>query len=438
MPVLRFVRIFGILVSMTAIAVAQSNQADNYRLDPNSLKYQGAFRLPDQAGGSSWEYSGSAMTYFPEGDPQGSHDPFPGSLFIIGHDHQHFVSEVSIPIPLRSASKNCQELNTAETLQPFNDIRSNLFPELEIPRAGLAYLPAVTPGATGKLHYCFGQHFQFEQASSHGWVELTLAKPRTSGPWRLGDFTNYVTNDYLCPIPEDWSRANLPGYQLATGRFRDGQWGGLGPSLLAYKPPQPPGPEMGTKLQEVVPLLMYGTQVPGQAELEIDPQHRMKNFSEADEWSGVAWVGGKRPAVLFTGTKALGKTWYGFANGVVYPIGAEENEKIPDVPPFPYDSRGWWSTNIAAQLLFFDPHDLAAVAKGTKQTWEPQPYATLDLTPYLYAPGFAHERYKRYLLGDCCVDNKHGIFYLIERQADGDKSLVHVFQIDEFSTLSAD
>jgi hypothetical protein len=304
---------------------------------------------------------------------------------------------------------------------------------LEIPRSGLAYLPAIEPGNKGKLHFCFGQHFQFELTASHGWSELTLANPKTAGPWRLDDFTNYVTNGYLCPIPDEWSKANLPGYRLATGRFRDGQWGGLGPALLAYKPPQEPGPPVGTVLREVVPLMMYGTPVPGQAELVIDPQHRMNGFSEADEWSGVAWIGGKQPAVVFVGTKALGKTWYGFANGVVYPIGDDENEVIPEVPPFPFDARGWWSSDIAAQLLFFDPADLAAVAKGTKKTWEPQPYAMLDLTPYLYDPGFSHERYKRYLLGACAVDNVRGYLYVIERQADEDKSLVHVLKVDQFS-----
>lgn len=430
MQFLRLLSVLGTIGCLAGQCIAQSNSLR--RLDANSIRYEGAFRLPEGSNGTTWEYSGSAMTFRADGDPSGKEDGYPGSLFILGHDHQQFVSEVSIPVPIKSSNKDCEVLNTATSLQSFHDIRANRFPALEIPRVGLAYLPASEPGKLGKLHFCFGQHFQFELSASHGWCELNLAKPKTTGPWRLGNFTNYVTNDYMSPIPKDWSDRHLPGYTLATGRYRDGQWGGLGPALLAYKPPPEPGPVPGFVVQDVVPLLMYGKPVAGQAELEIDPVHRMNEFSEADEWSGVAWIGGNRPAVVFVGTKALGKTWYGFANGVVYPIGAEENEKIPPVPPFPYDARGWWSTNIAAQLLLFDQDDLAAVAQGKKATWDPQPFAKVDLTPFLFNPGYSHERYKRYLLGDCAIDNGRGKLYVIERQADGEKSLVHVFGIAGF------
>ena len=35
-------------------------------------------------------------------------------------------------------------------------------------------------------------------------------------------------------------------------------------------------------------------------------------------------------------------------------------------------------------MLFYDPGDLAAVARGEQASWEPQPYATLNVDPYLY------------------------------------------------------
>lgn len=133
--------------------------------------------------------------------------------------------------------------------------------------------------------------------------------------------------------------------------------------------------------------------------------------------------------MILVGTKAMGENWYGFANGVVYPTSGNPDETYPEVPPWPYDDRGWWSEEISGQVIFYDPDDLAAVAQGELETWEPQPYATMSLDSYLFDPGFNYERGKRYLLGAVTFDREQGYLYIIERQADEEKSLIHVFQI---------
>ena len=402
---------------------------------PSDLVYLGAFRLPQPTGGSNWEYSGYAATYYPRGDAGGSKDAFPGSIFAVGHDHQQMVSEINIPVPVVSAEKNLRELNAAETLQPFRDIRGGKFGGLEIPRAGIEYLPAAGGSGAGKLHFCWGQHFQFEHDASHGWSDLDLVAPNTQGLWYIGQYSNYVTNDYLFEIPKSWADRHLPGYRLATGRFRDGTWGGLGPAILAYVPPAENNtPAAGATIEKVKTLLMYGAPQPGSPELEVNPKRKMKEFSEADEWSGGAWLtAGDRSAVVLVGTKGTGKTWYGFANGVVYPTSGDPSEPVPDVPPFPYDARGWWSAGISAQILFFDPAQLAAVARGELEPWEPQPYAVLAIDKYLFEPGYDHVRQKRYLLGACCFDRERGALYVFERQVkqDEERSLVHAFRIGQ-------
>ena len=63
------------------------------RIQPEDLNYLGAFRLPDTSDGLGWDYSGQGLTYYPDGDPQGIDDGFPGSLFGVGHDQQLYVSE---------------------------------------------------------------------------------------------------------------------------------------------------------------------------------------------------------------------------------------------------------------------------------------------------------------------------------------------------------
>jgi hypothetical protein len=400
-------------------------------LDPADLIYLGAFRLPGESGGSSWEYSGYAIAYYPLGDQDGPDDGFPGSLFAVGHDHQQYVSEISIPQPVISSGKNPQELNTAATIQPFADITDGRFGYLEIPRAGLEILPPQGEQDEWKLYFSWGQHFEDAWNPTHGWSSLNLSAPDPAGPWHVNGFSNYVTNDYLFEIPQAWAATYTPGLRLATGRFRDGVWGGLGPSLIAIGPwldGNPPA--QGSSLDHAVPLLLYGRQLPGNLEIDISGIEPMTTFSEPDEWSGGAWLtAGESSAVIFVGTKAMGNSWYGFSNGVVYPTSGDPSEVYPDVPPWPHDQRGWWSDDISAQILFYDPADLAAVATGDLESWQPQPYALLPIDELLFDPGFNYENYKRYLLGAAAFDRENGLLYLVERRADGDKSVIHVFRI---------
>ncbi len=405
-------------------------------IQPGDLVYLGAFRLPDADGEATWQYSGQGLTFYPEGDPQGR-DPFTGSLFGFGHDHTLQVSEISIPVPVISDDIN--ELNTAETLQPFADPSGGIFQaqDMVIPVAGLEYLPAQPGQDSGKLHYTFGQHLQYFEPT-HGWSELSLDNPRSAGPWHFGDHTNYVTSDYIFEIPQDWSERFTPGLRLAGGRFREGLWGGAGPTLFAYAPwldGSPPSP--GATLSSITPLLLYGT-----PDTEMNPDTmvfdesmQMNGYQWADHWSGGAWLtADTRSAVIFTGTKALGRSWYGFANGVVFEWGCDEQEPptCPEVPPYPYDNRGFWAEDFEAQMLFFNPAELAAVALGQIDTWEPQPYATLSLQEFLFDPELDVEIFKRDFTGAAAFDRENGYLYVVERvvRQDDSKSVIHVFEID--------
>ncbi|MBU0532116.1 hypothetical protein KKB44_01350 [Candidatus Micrarchaeota archaeon] len=398
-------------------------------VQPEDLTYLGAFRLPGPSGGSNWEYSGYAATYYPDGDPSGT-DDYPGSLFAIGHDHHQQISEISIPAPI--ISDNIEDLNTATTLQPFTDVTGGMYGYLEIPRAGLEYLPAQGSQTTGKLYFAWGQHFEFEAVPTHGWCETDLSNPQIAGPWYLDGYSNYATNDYLFEIPADWAGVNTPGQRLATGRFRDGLWSGRGPALFAYGPWNDGNPPLpNSTIESLTTLLLYGTQLPGVAELETDTSMAMNGFSEADEWSGGAWLtSDNKSAVIFVGTKGLGNTWYGYSNGVTYPTSGDPNEVYPDVPDWPHNERGWWSEDIEAQIIFFDPADLAAVANGEKERYEPQPYAILNIDDYFFDPGFDYEKGKRYLVGAAAFDRANSFLYVFERLADEDKSVIHVWKVE--------
>jgi hypothetical protein len=401
-------------------------------IQPKDITYLGAFRLPGASGGSNWGYSGYAATFYPDGDSGGGDDGYPGSLFAIGHDQDQQVSEISIPVPVISQAKDADELNTATTLQPFSDITDGMFGYLEIPRAGLEYLSPQELQQTGKLYFSWGQHFEFERNPTHGWAETDLSDPQTAGAWHLDGYSPYTTNDYIFSIPESWADANTPGQLLATGRFRDGLWSGRGPALYAYGPwTEGNPPPSGSTLGNVTPLLLYGVQETGAIDIISNESQSMDGFSEADEWSGGEWLtAGNRSAVIFVGTKALGRTWYGFSNGVEYPTSGDPGEVYPEVPPWPNDQRGWWAEDVEARIMFYDPADLAAVANGEMETWEPQPYATMSLDDYLFDPGYDYTRGKMTLVGDSAYDRENGFLYVFERLADEDeKSIVHVFRV---------
>ncbi len=99
-------------------------------------------------------------------------------------------------------------------------------------------------------------------------------------------------------------------------------------------------------------------------------------------------------------------------------------------------SRGWWSTRFDAQFLLYDPADLACVAAGELEAWEPQPYTLLDIDEHLYLDppvwdevtlGWGDQR--RYRIGAVAYDRQNGLLYVLELYADGGKPVVHVWRV---------
>ena len=414
---------------ITLFSLVLSVPAASQRLDPGRLVYSGAFRMPDsEPYEHGWYWGGSSAAYYGQGDPGGPNDGFPGSIFGTGHNWNVFVAEIDIPIPVISQAKNPDELNTARFLQPFHDVRGRLFEDAagqpifyEILRTGMVILHSGENRTSPKLVMARGQHLQEDrQDPSHMWCELNLSDPHPRGNWIFGLYTNYTTCDYMFEIPDSWSDTHAPGMSLATGRFRDGLWSGRGPALFAFRPWPSDTPADGDTITEILPLLLYGIQQPGNQHIQTDPSMRMDGFREADEWVGGAWIEtAEASAVVLVGTRGLGEVWYGLPDGTVW----------PDEPPYPddpEDQRGWWCEEFEAQLIFFDTGDLADVACGLADPWDPQPYAAFDLTPFLYSVSSPQQKEQ---VSAVCHDPVNNRLYIFEPLADEDKPLVHVFRI---------
>lgn len=431
------------------------------RVSPSDLEYLGAFRLP--VGGErplTFEYGGNAMTFRPGGDPGGPADGFPGSLFVTGHDRMPYgelpdgsrVAEIDIPAPV--VSREIEALPAARLLQPFVDVTGGLFAGIdEIPRLGMQYLDRPETGPL--VHLAWGEHLPpLPGRPTHAWFRPDLSTPDPRGAWFLGGLSPFAVNGYMLEIPDDWASAHASGRVLGTGRYRDGGLAGMGPALFAYRPwldAAGTPPAAGATLPATT-LLLYASA------LDTERIERcLAGTQHADTWEGAAWLttpSGKS-AVLFAGTKGVGERfWYGFVNpaGPDLPCVAGDfvNDyttcRRADGTPCPAEelvecaghtsSRGWWSSRFAGRLLFYDPEDLARVAAGTLEPWAPQPYAFLDVDPYLYlnpsrvdVEEIGRGVQQRFRLGDLAFDRQGGLLYLLELFADGAAPIVHVLRV---------
>jgi hypothetical protein len=451
---------------------------------PEHLVYRGAFRLPRTENPPPYTFSwgGTAMTYYPDGDPGGTEGP-PGSLIVAGNDAESpdsraaLFAEVSIPEPV--ASRELAVLPTAELLQDFVDLRGDALygPSIwfELPKVGVQYLPAQAGQPAGGLYLAWGQHIESETAPagcgagdpscvpSHSWRPLgpggDLDAEPTAGPWWLVGCSLFSVNDYLFEIPAAWADEHVAGRRLATGRFPDGGQGSQGPVLVALAPwldgsPPPPGATLGTTV-----LLHYSTVGVG--------TERLDGYQHPDEWVGGAWLtGATRTAVVFAGAKGVGEQyWYGWqrcpgglvpciepeaiggpgcfaADGSPCGLGAEYycDCDASACDPACVGERGWWTQRWEAQLLFYDPADLAGVAAGSASPGQPQPYARLGIDDRLFltTPAGNEGIYgtgdqRRYRLGAVAYDRARNLLYVAELHGDVEveQPLVHVWAVVE-------
>lgn len=417
-----------------AVTVVVAGSSSATLIQPSDLTYRGAFRLPEYPAdpGHGWEWGGNALAYYPDGDSSGAADGYPGSLYGAGNNLLMHVGELGIPAPVVSAGHTLAALNTAAQLRSFRDIRAGiaaleqLFNNQMLLYCGLEYLPAQGAQSGGRIYACFGDHFHDpgtpQDVPCHMWTDLELRD--NQGSWWIEGQDLLSVTDYLFEIPSSWADAYASGRRLATGRFREGGWSGMGPALIAIAPWQSGNPPAAGAVLPSTTLLLYSSS-------RTEGSYTINNYHHSDQWSDGAWLtAGNKAAAVFIGTKGQGTCWYGFADGTVYDGTSEY------VPPAPNDDRGWWSSSFQAQMLFYNPDDLAAVAAGTMPSYQPQPYATLDLDPYLWRidkinhPDFIVSRNKQ-RLGDCAFDRARGLLYIVEYRGDAenDRPLVHVFHV---------
>jgi hypothetical protein len=385
------------------------------RLGPEEVRYLGAFRLAEdrRTTHGTLEYSNGALAYHPAGN--GGR----GSLLVAGHVHRSLVAEYEVPAPV--ASRELDRLPVARMLHPFTDVLAGVRN-----RAGNGFIMsmAFVPGPD-RVVFAHGSDYSdggcvvTAGLGSVGWFGPTLDAPDTGGLWLLSargrTLPQFESGRYVVALPPGWATAAGREAPVASGRHRN--WCAMGPNLFAWTPgDEPPG-----SVVPAVPLMHFGP--------EGDTGRQSREFSHADNYTGAAWLeAGGRQALVITGVKDWepARSYYGY-EGWTYPARCEPARTCRG-------DRGWRAADPRPTLLFFDPAELAQVARGARPAHAPRWYARLDLAPHalrtypatFLTTGATAETFL------ATVDPAARRLYLSESYVDGDppvRPVVHVFQV---------
>jgi hypothetical protein len=313
------------------VSVSVDAASPKARLAPGHLRYDGAFRLPDE-----FAWGARGMSYYPGGDGGA------GSLLITGfelsrtedgnecHEGTRCVAlfgEVRIPAP--RAATRLQGLPMAELLRPVSGFDGGKVYGLHEYTwvSGIEFVPRQgSQGADriyGSLDLWYAEGARGERTFPTIWAaELDGSNP--TGLFHVGPerppFHGRKMGDYLFRVPRWYADRYLGGRTLITGRARgtpaDGtqrettRGGSQGPTLFAFHPlqSQRPPPHL-----DAIPILFYRVRFPGCAGPNVgDPDScDYPGYTMCDIWTGAAFVEGRSGrAIMLAGWKGLGSNCY--------------------------------------------------------------------------------------------------------------------------------
>ena len=403
-------RLLSLLLAVMLFPLAGSAQQDRVNaLYPENLIYEGAFTL--NAGASVGDYGrfgygGDAFAYYPDGDPSGTNDGYPGSLFGAGHASGNYITEVTIPVPGFSATKSYTDLPRTSPVQPFADPFTGLPDYQRMGVWGLAYLSAQGQQSSGKLYANIGNDYAALPNQVHmAWLDVSLSNPNTAGFWRLGTYSQWDIGHYMFEIPKDWADQYVPGKTLACGRMRN--WGAEGPNLFACAPWENGNPPPAGDTLDGTPLMHFT----GKSD---------KGFSVCSWYKAGAWLTyGQRSAVVMYCTQNYSLDFSYFSG----PFGA-----------------GMYPT-----LLFYDPTDLSEVVQGSRNEWDIRWYARKNLalcfTGEKLGPrgGNLNMEDNYFSPGGLAYDRQRGLLYVAQtlvKTSGEPQPVIHVFRIDTTAALA--
>jgi hypothetical protein len=379
------------------------------------LAYQGSFRVPGgiQSGGKAnagFEYGGSIIGF------NSAHN----SLFMVGHDWDQFVGEISVPTIITAGPLST--LATAMLLQQLSDVTEGGLATINPGDPNPMKIGGLLP-YQGKLYATGAASYDGNstQVLSHfvSGPDLSI-KGDSTGPWQVGTTVGapvahrsagFVSGP-MAIIPPEW-QAVLGGTVL-TGQcciavVSRTSWG---PAAFAIDP---------TQLGVVVPLPARAL-VAYPAEFPLGQWGATGSiYNGTTNINGVVFPTGTR-SVLFFGKIGTGSWCYG--SGTTNQA-LDGTLTADGVTRYCYDpanqDKGTHAYPYVYQVWAYDANDLARAAAGQIQPWAVRPYGIWPLTFPYGVTGFAYPLAAAY-------DPATGRIFLSQMYGDGSLPVVHVFK----------
>lgn len=309
-------------------------------LGQSGLNYLGAFRLPDTASG--WAYGYRRPIHFTPA----------GTLLACGLDLDMKVAELAIPTPGMGAYA---ELPQATIIQPLVPIHPRI--------ANWASATNDRIGGTlslddGRVCVDYHEYYDADGSSTLSHAILDSADLASANVSPLRQLTGVPQAGYvagwMARVPQEHVAALGSRYVTGLGSVQILARTSYGASLSSFDP-------AGLASGDVpaTPLLYYTQQHPMGP---YDGQSAVWNSSAT--FAGVAVIKGYR-SVLFFGSLGTGPVCYGTGAACGDPVRT---------------SNGFHAYPYHYQVWAYDIADFEAVRLGTKQPYEPMPYATWELS----------------------------------------------------------
>lgn len=380
-------------------------------VQPSNLVYQGSFKVPIgiHSGGranAGFEYGGESLAY----------DQARDGLFMVGHDWDQFVGEMSIPT-LKVGTVST--LNRAILLQPLRDITEGRC-VLVNPAEPNAKKVGGLLVYQGKLYAdCYAYYDGAGTTTlSHitSGLDLSVAGDAT-GPWQVGTTVimhksaGFVAGP-LALVPSAWQAAF--GGPVLTGRccvavVSRTSWG---PAAFAIDP---------TSLGSTVPLqakalVVYPEEFPLQQWASSGPL-----FNGTMAVNGIVFPVSTR-SVLFFGKIGTGPWCYGAGTANQALDGTLTSDGVTKYCYDPLNQdKGTHAYPYGYHVWAYDATDLARAAAGQIQPWAVRPYAHWALPlPYPLA---------NYSGLSAAYDPATGRLFLAQRAAEGGAPVIHVYNV---------
>ena len=418
-------------------------------LQESDFEYLGAFRVPKtDMGGPLYQglsFGGHAIAY----------NQINNSLFIVGHGHSQLTAEINIPEIIKS--DNIENLKTSTVIQNLADITNGHRDKITADgnkdigngasMGGMMTWKYKRKDGTEENwligSVCAYYDGDYEAVKSHFATSLKLSSssPQFSGMLELGTKPSPVPQagfigGYMTPIPGKWQDS-------LGGKALSGMSGlpiisrtSLGPAAFSFYPDELVEKKSPAK---ATALLYYPLEHPTIGDYgspgTLETSGRLYNMGTFQ--TGVIFPTGTQ-SIIFTGQYGLGEACYGQGTNKI------EEASMPNYCYDPSDqSKGVHTYPYAIYAWAYDAEDLARVKAGGRIVDNPSENlvdgitktSTENYKPWHIRP-YAHWAIKLPFAdntsgfkGASAYDEESKRMYLVQLFADGDRPIIHVFQI---------